>query len=169
MFWIAFRYNLLYVTKSNRETGGLLYPTALNQLFVWIYVFEVFLVGLFLLARDKEQRWVCLGQAVIMVIATVATGSFQVGLNQAFGPLLGFLPNIDSNEPLKPGNLEEDALNVCENDALRACRPTIWIPRDLVGFSDEEVAETRDFHYELRISNDKARIDLERRIEIDDT
>ena len=81
MFWVAFRYNLLYVTKSIKDTGGLLYPAALNQLFVGMYVFEIFLVGLFLLARDKEQRWVCLGQAMIMTAATIVTAGFQVVLN----------------------------------------------------------------------------------------
>ena len=55
MFWIAFRYNILYVTKLDSDTGGLLYPAALNQLFVGLYIFEVCLVGLFFLARDENQ------------------------------------------------------------------------------------------------------------------
>lgn len=167
MFWVVFRYNILYVTKSISDTGGLLYPTALNHLFVGIYTFEIFLVGLFLLARDKEQRWVCLGQAVIMIATTGVTGVFQVVLNRAFGPLLGILPHAEGCEPLKPESLDEDAWSICENDALRACRPTIWIPRDPLGISDNEVFETRESNEELWISNDKARICLKRRIVID--
>ena len=81
MFWVAFRYNALYVTKSSSDTGGLLYLTALNQLFTGIYTLEICLVGLFFLARDEEQRWVCLGQAIIMIIASVVTGGFQVVLH----------------------------------------------------------------------------------------
>ena len=164
MFWVAFRYNILYVTKSISDTGGLLYPTALNHLFVGIYTFEIFLVGLLLLTRDKEQRWVCLGQAVIMTTTTVMTGVFQVILNQAFGPLLEFLPHVEGCEQPKPRSLDEDVSSICENGALYACRPTIWIPRDPLGISDYEVSETRESNKELRISNDKARIGLKRRI-----
>lgn len=167
MFWIVFRYNILFVTKSIGDTGGLLYPTALNQLFVGMYMLETFLIGLFLLARDTEQRWTCLGQAVIMTAATVMTGGFQVILNQAFGPLLEFLPHIKGSDRPKPETNHEDVWDICENDALRADRPTIWIPRDPLRISDHEVSETQKANRELRMSNDNARIDLKRRITID--
>ncbi len=167
MFWVAFRYNALYVTKSVSDTGGLLYPTALNQLFVGIYMFEIYLIGLFFLARDKEQRWVCLGQAVVMITATVVTGGVQVLLNQAFGPILEYLPHIEGSEPPNTGDFNEDASHVFENDVLHACEPTIWIPRDPLGISDNEISETRESDKNIRIVNDKARIDLERRVIID--
>lgn len=167
MFWVAFRYNILYVTKSIQDTGGLLYPTALNQLFVGMYVFEIFVTGLFLLARDNEQRWVCLGQAVIMTATTLLTAGFQIVLNKGFGPLLQCLRHIGVGERPKAGSFDEDAWGNCENDALRACRPTIWIPRDPLGISDYEISETRLSHEGLRISNNKARIGLKRRIAID--
>ena len=168
MFWVAFRYNVLYVTKSVSDTGGLLYPTALNQLFVGIYVLEVCLIGLFLLARDQDQKWTCLGQAVIMIAVTGVTGGFQVVLNQAFGPLLRFLPHMEGNEPPEPRNFDGEVSSICENDALRACRPTIWIPRDPLGISDNEVSETRESNMEIWVSNDKARINLRRRVVIDE-
>lgn len=168
MFWVAFRYNVLYVTKSVSETDGLLYPTALNQLFVGIYVFEVCLIGLFLLARDQDQQWTCLGQAVIMIAVTAVTSGFQVVLNQAFGPLLRFLPHVEGNEPPKLGDIDGDASGICENDALRACRPTIWIPRDPLGISDNEVSETRESNKEIWIRNDEAKISLRRRVELDE-
>lgn len=168
MFWVAFRYNVIFVMKSISDTGGLLYPTALNQLFVGIYTFEICLIGLFLLARDEDQKWACLGQAVIMVAGTLLTGGFQVVLNQAFEPLLRFLPHVKGNEPSNPGIFDEDASSNYENDALRACRPTIWIPRDPLGVSDNEVFETRGLDKETWISNDKARISLKRRVLIDE-
>ena len=102
-----------------------------------------------------------------MTTITVMTGVFQVILNQAFGPLLEFLPHVESCEHPKPRSLDEDVSSICENGALHACRPTIWIPRDPLGISDYEVSETREFNKELRISNDKARIGLKRRIIID--
>ncbi len=51
LFWVVYRYNTLYVTKFRFGTGGLLYPTAINQLFTGLYVMEICLIGLFLLVR----------------------------------------------------------------------------------------------------------------------
>lgn len=168
LFWMAFRYNIIFVTKSVSDTGGLLYPTALNQLFVGIYTFEICLIGLFLLARNQDRKWTCLGQAVIMVVATVLTGGFQMILSQAFEPLLRFLPRIIRNASSEPGITNEGVSPVCENNALHACRATIWIPRDPLGISDSEILETRESNDDLWIRNDKARINMDRRIEIDE-
>jgi len=92
LFWIVFRYNILYVTDFGHDSGGIFYPTALNQLFTGVYVMELCVTGLFFLVRDDHNRATCIGQAVIMSIATVITVSFQVLLNNAFAPLLRFLP-----------------------------------------------------------------------------
>lgn len=167
MFWVAFRYNIIYITESISDTGGLLYPTALSQLFVGIYTFEICLVGLFLLARNEDEKWTCLGQAVIMIAATVITGGFQVVLDKGFEPLLRFLPHVQDRESPKPQTVNEDVSSVYENDALHACRPTIWILRDPLGISDSEISETRSSSTGLQISNDRARINLKRRISID--
>ena len=102
-----------------------------------------------------------------MTATTALTGVFQVILNQAFGPLLGFLPHLEGSEQPNPESLDEDASSVCENDALHACQPTIWIPKDPLGISDYEVSETIESNKELWISNDKARIGLKRRVTID--
>ena len=105
-----FRYNLLYVTVSRPDTKGILYPTALNQLFTGVYVLELYLVGLFLLVRDDHQRSACVGQAVIMIIVTAITAVFQILLNEAFGPCLRFLPYID---------MEDEMDTDCPGTALR--------------------------------------------------
>lgn len=47
LFWLVYRYNTLYVTKFRFDTGGLLYPTAINQLFTGLYLMELCLIGLF--------------------------------------------------------------------------------------------------------------------------
>ncbi len=46
---------------------------------------------------------------MIIIAATVVTGRFQLVLNQAFKPLLEFLPHIKGSERLKPENFDEDA------------------------------------------------------------
>ena len=87
-FWIVFCYNLLYVTASRPDTKGNDYSTALNQLLTGVYVMKHYLVALFLFVRDGRHRSTCVGQAVIMIIATVMTAAFQLLLNAAFGPCL---------------------------------------------------------------------------------
>jgi hypothetical protein len=83
LFWMMFRYNLLYVTVSRPNTRDLLYPTALNQLFTDVYVMELCMMSLFFLVRDNHNRAACVGQAVIMIIATAMTLVFQLVLNDA--------------------------------------------------------------------------------------
>ena len=107
LFWLVYRYNTLYVTKFRFDTGGLLYPKAINQLFTGIYFMELVLIGLFLLVRDSKttkgpggdlrelpdgSSSPCKGQAIIMIVVFFLTGLYQYLLNSAFGPLIRYLP-----------------------------------------------------------------------------
>lgn len=91
LLWCAHRYNMLYVTRFRTDTGGVLYPRALNQTFTGLYVMELCLVGLFFLVQYNGQT-VCYAQAIIMIVAIVLTALFQIFLNREFGPLLRYLP-----------------------------------------------------------------------------
>ena len=73
LFWMMFRYNLLYVTVSQSNTRDLLYSTTLNQLFMNVYVMKLCMMNLFFLMRNNHNRAVCVDQAVIMIIATTMT------------------------------------------------------------------------------------------------
>jgi len=97
LFWLVYRYNTLYVTKFRFDTGGLLYPTAINQLFTGLYIMEIGLIGLFLLVRDANDQGIaygvpCKGQAIIMAVVLVFTVLYQWLLNRAFSPLFRYLP-----------------------------------------------------------------------------
>jgi hypothetical protein len=92
LLWIANRYNMLYVSRFQLDTGGLLYPRAINQTFVGLYFMEVLLVGLFFLVQDTNGKAACAPQAIIMIVALVLTILYQFLLNQSFGPLLHHLP-----------------------------------------------------------------------------
>lgn len=92
LFWFVYRYNTLYVTKFRFDTGGLLFPRAINQLFTGLYVMEVSLIGLFFLATDEHGRTACKGQAIIMIVFGIMTVGYQILLNDAFGPLFRYLP-----------------------------------------------------------------------------
>jgi hypothetical protein len=92
LLWIANRYSMLYVYRHTEDTGGLLYPRAINQTFTGLYVMELCLIGLFFLVRDVGGNVVCTPQAVIMIVVLVLTAMFQILLNQSFGPLYNHLP-----------------------------------------------------------------------------
>ncbi|KAH8601662.1 hypothetical protein B0O99DRAFT_588850 [Bisporella sp. PMI_857] len=92
LLWIANRYNMLYVYRFKLDTGGLLYPTAINQTFTGLYVMELCLIGLFFIVPDADGRQACFPQAIIMIVALVFTIIYQFLLNKSFSPLLQHLP-----------------------------------------------------------------------------
>lgn len=92
MLWCAHRYNMLYVTRFKTDTGGVLYPRALNQMFTGLYVMELCLVGLFFLVQGVDGKFVCYPQAIIMIVSIFLTALYQILLNREFGPLMRYLP-----------------------------------------------------------------------------
>ena len=228
LFWMVYRYNLLYVHNFRFDTGGLLFPRAVNQLFTGIYVMEVCLIGLFFLVRDAEGGVACFPQAIIMIIVTIFTVLYQYTLNSAFGPLLTYLPitleddavlrdeafakdnekrRLLAEEEERPGSdhgsvdpeaqsqlpppkkqphirpelmLFEDIADEIEDlspeqrdilvgrafqhEALRAKRPVIWIPRDDLGISDDEIRRTQRFSDNVWISNEYTGLDRKGRV-----
>src|SRR5699024_7490297 len=128
LFWFVYRYNTLYVTKFRFDTGGLLFPKAINQLFTGLYVMEFSLIGLFFLVRDVEGRVACEGQAICMIVVLVLTVGYQLLLNEAFSPLIRYLPIT----------LEDDAVRRDE-EFSRAQRTRLGLHDD-----DEEEEEEED-------------------------
>ena len=92
LLWFAHRYNMIYVTRFRNDTGGVLYPRAINQTFTGLYVMELCLIGLFVLAQDEDGKAACVPQTIIMFVALVLTALYQILLNSSFGPLLRYLP-----------------------------------------------------------------------------
>lgn len=276
LFWLVYRYNLLYVNNFRYDTGGLLFPRAINQLFTGIYVMEICLIGLFFLVRDAQDQVACFPQAITMIVVTILTVIYQYTLNSAFGPLFKYLPitleadaittdkkfakEIESRRLLRTGNIvpeeeEGDDLNdvlaerekrerhaghadsielenidsqahrnqhsnrprlgsktekshadveaqqshqrkqphqrpelelfsniadeiedlspedrdilvgrAFQHEALRAKRPVIWIPRDDLGISDDEIRRTNRFSGSVWISNEYSGLDRKVRV-----
>ncbi len=102
LFWLVYRYNTLYVTKFRFDTGGLLYPRSIKQLFVGLYVMQLVLIGLFLVVRDSKEEdghvvpdgnsTPCSPQAIMMIVVFALTLVYQYLLSQAFDPLIRYLP-----------------------------------------------------------------------------
>lgn len=85
LFYLAYRYNILFVTDTQIDTRGLFYPRALQQLFAGIYLAEICMVGMFAVSKSP-------GPCVLMAIFLVFTVLFQITLNRSLGPLLYGLP-----------------------------------------------------------------------------
>lgn len=92
LLWAAYRYNMIYVTRFKIDTGGVLYPRAINQTFTGLYFMELCLIGLFFLVRDDAGNAACVPQGIIMIVTLALTIIFQYMLNISFGPLLRYLP-----------------------------------------------------------------------------
>ncbi|KAI5208824.1 hypothetical protein AUEXF2481DRAFT_6520 [Aureobasidium subglaciale EXF-2481] len=138
IYWITQRYNALYVYQYRHDTGGLLFPKAINQLFVGLYVMEIAMIGLFFAFPGKNR---CTAQAIIMIVMLVGTAIFQWLLNDAFAPLFRYLPIT----------LEDDAV-IRDEEFARAQRLK-W----------EHLADQEDEHDRLQGDPEVRLEDLERK------
>ncbi|KAK5177136.1 phosphate metabolism protein 7, partial [Cryomyces antarcticus] len=95
-FYFAYRYKLLFVSNANIDTKGLVYPRALQQLFVGLYVAELCLVGLFAIKAGTPGA---IGPLILMIILLIFTALYHVSLNAAIDPLMKYLPkSLDAEE-----------------------------------------------------------------------
>ncbi|KAL9609466.1 MAG: hypothetical protein Q9167_005772 [Letrouitia subvulpina] len=140
------RYNILHVASFNTDTGGLIYFKALNQLFVGLYVMELYLIGLFFLVRDKDGQIACTGQGVTMVISTGLTAAFQVALNQAYKPLITSVPVMLSSGTLGNISSEENIKSQGNNPAwvYKVQKKVDQLHQLINRFIEEEVSPLKD-------------------------
>jgi calcium permeable stress-gated cation channel len=92
LLWVANRYAMLYVYRFESDTGGVLFPRAINQTFTGLYVMELCLTGLFFLQQDQNGTNTCIPQGIIMIVSIFLTVIYQFLLNWSFGPLFRYLP-----------------------------------------------------------------------------
>ncbi|KAF9873251.1 duf221 domain-containing protein [Colletotrichum karsti] len=85
LFYLAYRYNVLFVTDSKIDTRGLIYPRALKQLFAGVYLAEICMIGLFAVSK-------AIGPIVIMVVFFIFSILFHLTLNSVLDPLMYTLP-----------------------------------------------------------------------------
>ncbi|KAH8705436.1 putative DUF221 domain protein [Talaromyces proteolyticus] len=97
LFYFAFRYNFLYVSNSNIDTQGKIYPRALQHLLVGCYLAMICLIGLFAIAAADQP--VGTGPLVLMIIFLIFAILYHVSLNSALEPLINYLPkNLEAEE-----------------------------------------------------------------------
>ncbi|TQV92817.1 DUF221 domain-containing protein [Cordyceps javanica] len=99
LFYLAYRYNLIFVSETTVDTKGLIYPRALKQLFVGVYLGEICIFALFVLAKTP-------GPAVLMAIFVIFTILYNITLLKTFAPLLRGIPtSLEAETQLSAGHL----------------------------------------------------------------
>ena len=85
LYYIAYRYNLLFVNNSVIDTKGAVYPKALKHTLVGCYLSVICLIGLFAIQAAAAAL-------ALMVIFLVFMILFHIALLSAINPLLEYLP-----------------------------------------------------------------------------
>ncbi|KAI6785302.1 uncharacterized protein J7T54_006944 [Emericellopsis cladophorae] len=114
LLWLAQRYSMLYVTRFEHDTGGVLYPRAINQTFTGIYFMEVCVAGLFFIVEDPNGKNVCTPHGVVMLVVVGFTVLYQILLNRSFSPLFRYLPITFEDEAV----LRDEAFQRAQNKRL---------------------------------------------------
>ncbi|QSS58683.1 DUF221 domain-containing protein [Histoplasma capsulatum] len=119
LFYVAYRYNMLYVTNSNIDTKGMIYPRALQQTAVGCYLLILCLVGLFAISTGSDRN--ALGPLILMIVFLVFVVIYHVSLNAAVTPLLEYLPrNLEAEEQdlLAKDGSPQDSNDAAEKPAV---------------------------------------------------
>ncbi|KAJ4374254.1 hypothetical protein N0V83_002995 [Neocucurbitaria cava] len=114
IFYVSYRYMLLYTVQPKTDTKGHCYTLALQQILTGVYIAELCLIGLFSLREAT-------GPLIMLVLLLIATIIFHYTTNRYLAPLEQFLPadlaldsdNDDEQAPLLSSAEEGEA------DALR--------------------------------------------------
>ncbi|KAI1615928.1 hypothetical protein EDD36DRAFT_379595 [Exophiala viscosa] len=251
LFYVVIKNNVLYVVRTgNVDSGGLWFPSAINQTFTGLYFMEVCLIGLFFLVRDAHNKVSCEAQGIIMSIVFVLTIMYQIWLAVHFSALFKYAPlqlasdtflhDKESQIPTSTSNLQDTELASGEVNAtkekrvemavpaeqakqaerasrspslaesrrsssqslgtthfkiimqhndnlknltseerdmlvsvafmhpvLRDPKPSVWIPRDYIGVSDDEIRRMRALNQHISFSNRGAFFNRRLKVEID--
>ena len=102
-----------YVYGSKFDTKGLMYPRALQQLFVGLYIAEVCIVGLFAIGMKSSPKG-AVGPLILMIVFLIFTALYHMSLNAALDPLLKFLPKTLETEERRLLAMEEHDVESAE-------------------------------------------------------
>jgi hypothetical protein len=85
LYYLSYRYNLLFVIQTKVDTKGESYTRALQHLLTGVYLSELCLIGLFGLREAS-------GPSALMVILLIITVVYHITMNEHLGPLERYLP-----------------------------------------------------------------------------
>ena len=85
LYYLAYRYNLLFVNATTIDTKGYVYAKALQHTLVGCYLAAICLIGLLAIRA-------AVAPLVLMIIFLIAMVLYHISLNSAMKPLLLYLP-----------------------------------------------------------------------------
>ncbi|KAK2122266.1 hypothetical protein NOF04DRAFT_1350738 [Fusarium oxysporum II5] len=77
LFYVAYRYNVLYVTEADVDTRGLIYPQALKQLLSGVYLAETCLVGMLIVSKAARPAFLMAGLLALTILCHISLAKFQ--------------------------------------------------------------------------------------------
>lgn len=111
LYYISYRYNLLYVCLSKIDTQGQVYVRALKQMPTGVYLAELALIGLFSARKATIQT-------ILMVVLLVITAALNLVLDRTLRPLELYL-GVDTLQAAEvPLLAEEDNVSPSDEVAL---------------------------------------------------
>jgi len=77
LFYMLYKYLFLWVMEQpmSSDTGGLFFPKAIHHIFVGLYVEQVCLAALFILARNEKGKPSALAEGAFMIVLIIFTVS----------------------------------------------------------------------------------------------
>ncbi|KAF9359560.1 hypothetical protein BGX34_008298 [Mortierella sp. NVP85] len=86
LYYLAFRYMFLYVYWQPFDSGGLIFPRIVDQMYIGVILFEVVMLGLFVLKK-------AVAESIVMFIVLVGSLiTIIISRNRVFKPLIQYLP-----------------------------------------------------------------------------
>ncbi|KAF1992441.1 DUF221-domain-containing protein [Aulographum hederae CBS 113979] len=146
VFWLAYRYVTLYVLTYTFDTGGLLFPKAINQMFTGLYFMELCLIGLFFVFRNEQDNAAATPQAIIMIVVLLLTVLYQIVLNEAFAPLYRYIPI----------SMEDEAVERDEEFAAMQSKRWQMVDEEQEGDNLQDVLEERERREQQESDNAQA-------------
>ncbi|KAF9087899.1 hypothetical protein BGX23_007798 [Mortierella sp. AD031] len=86
LFYLAFRYMFLYVYRQPFDSGGLVFPRIVDQMYVGMIIFEIVMMGLFVLQKAAGQAAIMFAVLLASIVAIV------ISRNKVFKSLVKYLP-----------------------------------------------------------------------------
>ncbi|KAG0215259.1 hypothetical protein BGX28_000478 [Mortierella sp. GBA30] len=86
LYYLAYRHMFLYVYSQPYDSGGLIFPQIVDHIYVALILFEIVMLGLFILQKT-------IGQSIVMFVFLVMS-IFAIALSRdkVFKPLIQYLP-----------------------------------------------------------------------------
>jgi len=109
---------------ASGDTGGLFFPKAIQHTFVGLYVQQVCLAALFILARDQNNNASATPEFAFMIVLIIITVLFNLVLNSSYGPLIHALPLTLADKSYGMGqNTHHNDIGIDDGDDFGGASP----------------------------------------------